>query len=200
MPDVVPTRSAYLELQDERHGMQEGYRFLDEKRLILAGELLRVLREYQARRTEFDQLYREAVAALRAAVGRHGIEGLSIYPALRTRERIQRRSRNVLGVSVGEARLETAQTDAPPAVQPSPEGELCRDLYHRVIEQATALAALHASLLRLWREYTRTSRRARALEDVMLPEMERTLREIEADLEEQDREEAVRVRHFTRTA
>jgi V/A-type H+-transporting ATPase subunit D len=200
MPDVVPTRSAYLELQDERHGMQEGYRFLDEKRLILAGELLRVLREYQARRTEFDELYREAVAALRAAVGRHGIEGLSVYPALHTRERIQRRSRNVLGVSVGEARLETAQTDAPPAVQSSPEGQLCRDLYHRVIEQATALAALHASLLRLWREYTRTSRRARALEDVMLPEMERTLREIEADLEEQDREEAVRVRHFTRTA
>jgi V/A-type H+-transporting ATPase subunit D len=33
---IVPTRSAFLKLKDERSGMREGYRFLDEKRLILA--------------------------------------------------------------------------------------------------------------------------------------------------------------------
>ena len=34
----LPTQSAFLELKEERVGMQEGYRFLDEKRLILAAE------------------------------------------------------------------------------------------------------------------------------------------------------------------
>jgi V/A-type H+-transporting ATPase subunit D len=37
---IVPTRSAFLELKEERSGMREGYRSLDEKRLILAAEIL----------------------------------------------------------------------------------------------------------------------------------------------------------------
>ncbi len=198
MPDIVPTRSAYLELQDERRSMQEGYRFLDEKRLILAGELLLELQAYEALQRDFDTLYREAVAALRGAAGRHGLEGLALYPAPDALGRIERKSRNVLGIAVTEARLRDSPVEAPPAVQPSPEGEHCRELYRRVIQQAAALAARHANLQRLWNEYNRTSRRARALEDVLLPEMDQSLRNIDADLEEQDREEAVRVRHFTR--
>jgi len=200
MPEVVPTRSAYLELQDERRSMQEGYRFLDEKRLILAGELLTELQAYEALRRTFDDLYRQAVAALREAAGRHGLDGLALYPALVNETRIQRRSHNVLGIPVTEAGLEDVRTGAPAAVDPSPEGERCRDLYRQVIERAVPLAARQANLQRLWNEYSRTSRRARALEDVLLPEMQQTLRDIDAELEEQDREEAVRVRHFTRAS
>jgi V/A-type H+-transporting ATPase subunit D len=62
--------------------------------------------------------------------------------------------------------------------------------------EAAALAAQVASLQRLWFEYRRTSRRARALEDVLLPEIKQNLSVIDAGLEEQDREEAIRVRHF----
>ncbi len=44
MPDLgnySPTRSAYLELLDERDLVREGYEFLDEKRMIIAVEMLR---------------------------------------------------------------------------------------------------------------------------------------------------------------
>ena len=82
MPDIVPTRSAFLELQEERRGMHEGYRLLDEKRLILGGELVAELDRYEALKREFDALYREALAALQRAVERHGLEGLQVYPAL----------------------------------------------------------------------------------------------------------------------
>jgi len=58
------------------------------------------------------------------------------------------------------------------------------------------MAAAGATLLRLWREYNNTSRRARALEQVLLPETEHNLRLIESSLDEQEREEAIRVRHF----
>ena len=40
---LTPTRSAYLELKDERQLIQEGYEFLDEKRMIVAQEMLRQL-------------------------------------------------------------------------------------------------------------------------------------------------------------
>ena len=42
----VPTRSAVLELKAERVVVGEAYDFLDEKRLLLAAELLRQLAEY----------------------------------------------------------------------------------------------------------------------------------------------------------
>ncbi len=199
MADVVPTRSAYLELQEERRGMQEGYRFLDEKRLVLAGEIIARLAPYEAARQDFEALYRRAVAALRGAVERHGLEQLELYPPLHfPQARLQVREHGVLGVRVGEARWESGPSRGERPVFASPEAGQCRERFQEVIAAAAALAAARASLLRLWHEYRRTSRRARALEDVLLPEMQATLRMIDAGLEEQDREEAVRVRHFQR--
>ncbi len=198
MTDIVPTRSAFLELQEERHGMREGYRFLDEKRLILAGELIAELGRYETLKRRFDTLYRDAVATLRSALERHGLEELGVYPALRTLDaRIDTRTRNVLGIHVKEALPESGVSRSEPAVFPSPEANHCRRLFQQVLHQAAALAARDGNLRRLWEEYRLTSRRARALEDVLLPEMDETLRLIDSGLEEQDREEAIRVRHFT---
>jgi V/A-type H+-transporting ATPase subunit D len=57
------------------------------------------------------------------------------------------------------------------------------------------LAACIASLRRLIREYVRTERRARALENVVLPEIDESLHFIEEQLDALDQEEAVRVRN-----
>jgi len=198
MADIVPTHSAFLELQQERRSMQEGYRFLDEKRLILAGELVAELERYEALKRKLDSLYQEALKALRGAVERHGLEELLTYPALDDPDaRIDTRFRNVLGVKVMDAAHQDADGQALPAVFPSPEAEHCRHLFRQVIREAAAVAARQGNLQRLWEEYRLTSRRARALEDVLLPEMDETLRLIDSGLEEQDREEAIRVRHFT---
>ena len=43
MSDANPTRSVVIEMKDERRAMHEGYVFLDEKCLLLAGEILREL-------------------------------------------------------------------------------------------------------------------------------------------------------------
>ena len=61
---------------------------------------------------------------------------------------------------------------------------------------AARLAVLTGNLERLRVEYLRTSRRARALEDVLLPEIDERLGVIDNALEEQEREEAVRVRRW----
>ena len=48
MSDVSPTRSAVLEMKDEQRAMHEGHVFLDEKCLLLAGEILRQLGQLRA--------------------------------------------------------------------------------------------------------------------------------------------------------
>lgn len=53
MRDTTPTHTAVLELKEERQVVREGYDFLDEKRLLLAAEILRQLRRYQELMSEF---------------------------------------------------------------------------------------------------------------------------------------------------
>jgi V/A-type H+/Na+-transporting ATPase subunit D len=196
--EVIPTRSAFLELKEERVGMQEGYHFLDEKRLILAAEILATLAVHTRELAAFRADYAAAGQALRAAVTRHGLEGLSLYPAaVPTQGEIHVQERSVLGVRVQETLWpEIKGADAEPSQAPdrSPEGDACRDAFHRLIPRTLRLADLVANLERLRAEYARTARRARAMEDVLLPEIDSTLSAIDTALEELEREEAVRVR------
>ena len=59
---------------------------------------------------------------------------------------------------------------------------------------AAALAAVSGNLERLSFEYRRSVRRARALQDVMLPELDRSIGDIESRLEELEQEDAVSMR------
>jgi len=196
--DVTPTHSAFLELKEERAGMQEGYGFLDEKRLILASEILSELARYEEEMADFRRVYQAAGRSLQAAIARHGLEGVEIYPpapALGVELRL--RERSVLGVTVHGVECEVGEQEPPPeSVEQSPEADACRDAFLDLVPRAARLAARVGNLERLRSEYTRTARRARALEDVLLPEMDETLRAIDSALEELDREEAVRVRHL----
>jgi len=199
--DTTPTQSLFLELKEERVGMQDGYRFLDEKRLILAAEILTALELYTKELAAFHADYAVAGQALRAAVGRHGLEGLSLYPpAAEPEGEVTRTERSVLGVRVQETHWPPQPkpdlAPAPPqALDQSPEGDACRAAFLPLPERCARLADLAANLERLRAEYARTARRARAMEDVLLPEIDATLSAIDTALEELEREEAVRVRH-----
>jgi V/A-type H+-transporting ATPase subunit D len=199
--EITPTHSAFLELKEERAGMQEGYGFLDEKRLILASEILDELRRYESEMDEFHRAFAAAAGALQAAAARHGLEGLELYPqAQLSGAKLKIESRAVLGVTVKEVTWEAGeQQQPPPAVNPSPEGDQCREAFLELIPRAVRLAALSGNLERLRQEYTRTARRARALEDVLLPEIDDTLKVMDTSLEEQEREEAIRVRQVRRS-
>lgn len=198
--ELTPTHSAFLELKEEKAGMQEGYRFLDEKRLILASEILTELARFEEGMAEFRSAYAGAAAALRGAVARHGLQGLGVYPAAPTLGGEMRMSaRSVLGVIVNEVTCAMGEQEAtPPVVDQSPEAERCRSVFRELVPRAAKLAALAGNLERLRLEYTRTARRARALEDVLLPEIEDNLKAIDTALEELEREEAVRVRQVHR--
>jgi V/A-type H+-transporting ATPase subunit D len=195
MTDVTPTRSAVIERKEERHAMHEGYVFLDEKTMLLAGEIVRQLREYEARSRQFADAQVAAVAALAAAITQHGLEGLQVYPPGTLDEaELRVADSSLMGVRL----LSTAIAgDALPPVAPadfSPEAEACRQAFVTLLEQGAALAALSGNLERLYLEYKRASRRARALQDVLLPELDRGIAELETRLEELEQEDAIWMR------
>lgn len=200
MNERSPTRAALLEMQDERHAMREGYVFLDEKCLLLAGEMLRQLGEHARLARALHERHEAALRALAAALGRHGLQGLQVHPAAPIGGAVRREAGSLMGVSLVSAAWQAhgpapaaAAPESPP-VWPSPEARACRAAFAALLEAAAPLAAVSGNLERLSQEYRRSVRRARALQDVLLPELERALRDVDTALEELEQQDLISMR------
>lgn len=197
MPELTPTRTTFLEVQQELQRLAEGYDFLDEKSVLLAHEILRQLALYEANLAELAPANQAATDSLIAAAARHGMDGLETHPpaALDDLQTALRRQ-SFLGLPLFSYEWPEA---APPmrlaAVDPSAEAEACRAAFARCLALHFSQAVVAGNLLRLRDEYVRTERRARALDQLIMPEMRATLRRIDDQLESVDQEEAARVRH-----
>jgi V/A-type H+/Na+-transporting ATPase subunit D len=142
-----------------------------------------------------DDLAREAAGALQSALARHGLEELSVHPAKDLeKSSVFREWRSVMGVKLAQASL-SAPGNAPERPPwSSPEAAACRDAFTALMAAATVLGAIAGNLERLSEEYRRSIRRARALNDVLMPELDRTVAELETQLEDLEREDAIAMR------
>ncbi len=199
MSDSSPTRSAVIEMKDERRAMHEGYVFLDEKCLLLAGEILRQLQQHEKLQHELVACHDAAAATLQAAVARHGLHDLCLYPPTTwDADPLEASSRALMGVRMQSASWTANDPAHAPPLMPSPEAEACRQAHAALLAVAASLAAVSGNLERLSLEYRRSVRRARALQDVMLPELDRDIVEIEGRLEELEQEDAIWIRQGIR--
>jgi V/A-type H+/Na+-transporting ATPase subunit D len=198
--EVLATRVAFLELSDERRLVREGYELLDEKRMLLATEIMRQLRRRRELKERLDTLALEARGALAAAVDACGFDDLTVQPKRVLDDHVLHEdTAQFLGITLLEVKLEPMESGiASAAPQLFPEARACADAFHRLLAAQAAAAANAGNLRRLAREYARTERRARALENVVLPEIDESLRYIEEQLDAVDQEEAVRVRNADR--
>lgn len=198
MREVAPTRSAAIELADERKLMRQGYDFLDEKRMLLAGEMLRQLKGYQERSQMLADATLTAQAALAAAIERHGLDGVQVYPKPQEPDVADNSRGLFLGLAI-LAVQEAVETpaEAPAAIDPSPEAKACRAAFERLLALSADTGVRAGNLQRLTREYRRTERRAQALEKVLLPEVEDAMKRVDEQLDTMEREETIRTRWST---
>lgn len=197
MAEITPTHGAALALAEEQGFMETGFGFLDEKRMMLAANLLAELRAWKALSADYAAKAGEARAALEAAVLRHGFEGVQIYKVPdATRPEIRAGTTTLFGLTLAQEPL--IGWPAPPAPgvpDASPEAEAARAAFASLVPLAARMAARQANVNRLIREYRATERRARALENVLLPEVRAQRAAVNEHLEEADQEEAIRIRN-----
>ena len=195
MSELTPTRSAVIGLKEERRAMQEGYVFLDEKCLLLASAMLRELRRYDQAMTSLRALLARAGEALAASVSRHGLQELQCHPEPDSAPlALQLHRHSLMGVTLVDAAATAEAAEPIVPVYPSPETEACREAFGELLLQIAGVAAMSGNLERLHREYRRSSRRVRALQDVLLPEVDRQLYDIETQLDELEQDEALGAR------
>ncbi|MCK7477986.1 MAG: hypothetical protein M0C28_11555 [Candidatus Moduliflexus flocculans] len=190
MAEFTPTRSLAIALAEERRTMREGYAFLDEKCLLLAGEMLREVRQHRQHRSRAcraagTRRERRAAGRRRAPwpAGPAGVSGRPLAAASCASSgarcsgvAMQRRAR-----CDGAARRRRRAADAGRVGRQSARGG---GLPARLRGAAAAAAPCWPRCQRQPRHACTPStgatvRRVRALQDVLLPEIERTLADIE---------------------
>jgi V/A-type H+-transporting ATPase subunit D len=195
MADVAPSRSAILELRDDRQAMVEGHAFLDEKCLAIAAEIVRELERYLALEKALLGDSHDAARALQAAIARHGLAELQAHPVAESTPLARGgKARSVMGVPIADACLARDPVTAEAPAWGSPEATACGAAFARLLALAPQVGAAAGNLERLSEEYRRSIRRARALDDVLIPEAARELAAMETALEDLEREDAIAMR------
>lgn len=193
MTERPMTRAEAMSLAEEKRLVEQGYEFLDEKRVILAGEIMTRLADWRRLETRQEAALAAAREALGAEIRRIGFEAVQFRPTS-----LQAQDPKVIPVRFLGARLlalspngrNTSNTPGDANVEDGAVATAFAHLHAVLADMALVLANLY----RLADEYQRTERRAKALENVLIPEIVADLKRIEAQLEANEMEDAIRVR------
>lgn len=191
-------RSRLLTLQQERVAARLGRELLDGKREAILRELLRRTRRRDELRADITGALREAHRTLRAArveVGAAQVDGAALAQPLNVSLDVRRGS--LVGVPM--ARLHPRLAEFVPqygfggtAATLDAAGARFSALLPALVglaEEEEAVRNLHDGLVK-------TVRRLKALEQVVIPRLEREVREVAAALEEEERDESVRRKNW----
>ena len=194
MAAILPTKGNLMAAKRSRALASTGYELLDRKRNILIREMMGLMDTAKAVQDQIDVVFTEAYAALQKANISLGICD-RIAESVAVDESLTIQYRSVMGVE-----LPHIPDRSPP---PRPEygfastSSALDDAYikfHRVKELTRQLAEVETSIYRLAESIRKTQKRANALQNIVIPNFDRTVRFITDALEEKEREEFVRLK------
>ncbi len=194
--NIPPTRTNLLQMRQELQFAREGYEILDQKREVLAKELVRLANDAESLQEQMEPLITSAYRALKQArlmMGQEHVEWAAL--AVNKTVDVQLKFRGVMGVTLPliEASGEPPELSYSPGDTTATLDEasaLFRDVMSRIPE----LSRLLTSVWRLAVELRKTQRRVNALQYIFIPDYVETITFIQSSLEEREREEVFRLK------
>lgn len=199
MSDIKPTRMELKKTKARLKTAVRGHKLLKDKRDELMRQFLQVVRENKTLREKVEKGLEEAMASMAQAsrlMSPEILEQSLLCPKQGVKVDIQ--LRNVMSVNIPEYEFHT-RTDAAEDIYPygyaMTSGELDEALEQLslVFRDMLELARAEKSMQLMAAEIERTRRRVNALEYVMIPQMEETIRFITMKLEENERSTTTRL-------
>lgn len=194
--NISPTKSNLASTKNSLELAQEGYELLDKKRNVLIQEMMKRIDEARKIQSEINEVFYEAYQALQVVDITQGIKTVEeIATGINFIDDVKIRSYSVMGVEI-------------PEVEPVPEEikprysffktNLALDRafknFKRVVSLITRLAEIETSVYRLATSIKQTQKRANALDNILIPRYEGTVKFIQDTLEEKDREDFYRIK------
>ncbi len=194
--NVPPTRSNLIRTKQELQFAREGFEILDQKRVVLAKELVRLASDAEALEAEMEKLTASAYRALEKARLMMGSEHVE-WAALAMNETVdvQLKYRGVMGIALPliEASGKPLQISYSLGDTTATLDE-ASSLFREVLTRVPELSRLVTSVWRLAVELRKTQRRVNALQYIFIPDYEATITFIQSSLEEREREETFRLK------
>lgn len=202
MSDDAPSKTQLLLRRAEKALVSEGKSVLEDRRDLLAHLLVEQVRETEKLTADIDAALRRAAQLFRRCVMRHGAAGLTRFVAQPRSAAAGARVHNRLGVAFVEVDDPTDPADGEPPDGWAVSTELTATFtaLQRLLPLLWTLAAHENNLQRLVAVFRRTQRRVNALEHVVLPDLQRSIRDMEDRMDEMERDDLVRALLIKRTA
>jgi len=192
---IAPTRSNLLKSKESLNLAKDGYDLLEQKREVLLIELMQIVHDLSMLEAEMGEKSSAAFSALESALVFAGNESVKWSALSVTGDRnVDILHRSVMGVPVvtlKEIKDENAGFQAG-MEGTSPALDEARRRFEDLVSIIYRWSEVEISVWRLASEIKKTQRRVNALENIFIPEYERTIKSIEEVLEESDREEFIR--------
>lgn len=195
---VRPTRMELLALKERRELASRGYELLREKQDALVREFFAILSEAKKHREEMETTLTEAFSSLMEAKlveGGAKLEELSL--GAKSPLDFEVETRNTMGVSVPIFRITEQNEELHlhySLAGTSAAVDKAAQKVRSALDKIVRLAEIEATVKRLAAEIEKTKRRVNALNYVVLPRINNTIRYIELMLEEQEREDLFRMK------
>lgn len=191
---VFPTKGNLLSVKKSLELSTMGFGLLDKKRNILIRELLLLVDEFQSVRESIDKTFADAYLALQKAnIGLGIVEEIAQAVPLDDGARI--RFKSVMGVDIPIVEYEEKELALPYGFfSTNSDLDYAYQCFREVKKLTVTLAGLENSIYRLAHAILKIQRRANALKNVLIPDMEAKTKFITEYLEEKDREEFSRLK------
>lgn len=193
---VNPTRMELTRLKKKLKTASRGHKLLKDKRDEMIRQFLELIRHNRALRLEVERLLKEAEANFvlsRAVMGEEALDEAMMYPSRSISLDIT--SRSIMSVDVPVLKHTETSAGSNPYGFLSTTSELDVSIQNlsEVFTKMLELAELEKSIALLADEIEKTRRRVNALEYVMIPQLEETIKYIKMKLDENERAATTRL-------
>ena len=200
-----PTRSQLLLVRKTKKTAERGHRLLKLKRDALIVEFFRVLDRAKKMRSNLVEKYRVAegrIAVARAVEGAIGVRSAAF--AVRTRPALDLKTRNVMGIVVPRIEAQKVRKAIEERgygiILTSARIDEAAEAYEDLVENVIVAAEIETTMRRLIEEIEKVKRRVNALEYRVIPELRSTEAWIRQRLDEMERDNFMRLKHFKQVA
>ena len=199
MANVLPTKSNLLATKRSLHLADTGFTLMDKKRSILTREIMGLIDKAEELQKQIDTVFADAYAALSSANIELG-NVRELAGAVPKDTGLSVRYRSVMGVEIP-----SIQSERPPLelaygfINTSSSLDSACISFNKVKELILNLAETENTIYRLAYSIKKAQKRSNALKNVVIPDFEKTIKDISESLEEKDREEFVRLKVLKNT-
>lgn len=191
---VFPTKGNLLNMQKSLALAQLGYELLDKKRNILIRELMQMVDTAKELRESIGVTYIEAYSALQMANITHGVVE-NIAEGMPVENTVSVSYRSVMGCELPKLSVEKKKLSLDYGfLNTDSNVDKAYISFVRVKEMTVTLAEVENSIYRLTNSIKKTQTRANALQNIVIPKYQSTVKYISGSLDEKEREEFSRMK------